>query len=152
MEKAAQSKEALPEISLQKFEELVAKAYELRAEVEALEEQTKAKNKELFALQSRILAHMLELEKTSYDSAKGKLIIQKRFSVTQPKDPDSRMQFFSYLRSKGLFEQMVSVNHQTLNAFYKAELEAAREKGDFDFTIPGLGEPTYMEYLTMRKK
>lgn len=92
------------------------------------------------------------MEKSSYDSSFGKIVIQKRFSVRQPKDPEEREKFFNYLREKGLFEDMVSVNSMTLNAYYKQELETARQEGNFDFAIPGLSEPTVVEYVTLRRK
>jgi hypothetical protein len=34
--------------------------------------------------------------------------------------------------------------------WYMAELEAAKERGEFDVKIPGLGEPSVSEYLTIR--
>jgi hypothetical protein len=46
---------------------------------------------------------------------------------------------------------MISVNSQTLNSFAKKELEAAKETGDIDFKIPGLGEPTLTEMIALRR-
>lgn len=141
----------LKEVTLKEFENLCQELFQLREEKEAIERTLKAKNAEIDKLQSTILLHMKDLEKTSYDSAKGKLVVTTRFTVTTPKG-EAKDEFFSYLKERGVFEDLVSVNSQTLNAWYKQEMEVARETGNFDFQIPGIGEPTAYEQVMLRKK
>lgn len=94
---------------------------------------------------------MKDLEKTSYDSELGKIILTTRFSVTVPKG-DEKERFFTYLKDRGIFEDMATVNSQTLNAWYRSEMDQAKENGDFDFQIPGIKEPMAYEQLQLRKK
>jgi hypothetical protein len=81
----------------------------------------------------------------------GLVSLAERLSVKTPKSPEDREAFFSYLRDKGLFDQMISVNSATLNSFYKNEFEAAKERGDDDFKIPGINEETMTVILSYRK-
>lgn len=140
------------EITLSEFEKLCAEAFELREKMELVEENLKALNKELMAIQGKILSHLQANEKDNYQSSQGTVYVNKAFTVSQPQDPDKKKAFFDYLKNRGVFEDLASINYQTLNSFYKQEMEAARESGEIDFQVPGIGEPKYVETLRMRKK
>jgi hypothetical protein len=47
---------------------------------------------------------------------------------------------------------MISINSQSLNSFYKSELEIAKEQGNVGFKIPGIAEPEVYWTLGMRVK
>ena len=51
-------------------------------------------------------------------------------------------QFFAYLKDRGLFDSVITVNSQTLNKLYRTELEAAFGRGEIDFQFPGIEPPT----------
>jgi hypothetical protein len=55
-----------------------------------------------------------------------------------PKDLESKKMFFAYLENKGVFDELISVNSNTLNSWAQAEIDAAEEAGNFDFQLPGL--------------
>jgi len=139
------------EISLEGFNELCKDAYELKGKIEALEEESKNYSEKLKKLQGKILAIMEQTDQTSYKGPFGTILRVKRFTVKHPKDPENKGKFFEYLENKGVLESMVTVNSQTLNSWYKQEMEAAVESGNVDFSVPGLEPPQYLEYLTMRK-
>lgn len=82
----------------------------------------------------------------------GTLSIRRRLSYKVPKEPYERERFFTYLRAKGIYQDMVTVHSQTLNSWANKELEIAKAGGASDFEIPGLGEPTLYESLGVTKR
>lgn len=139
-------------MTLEEFEKLLDQAYTLKLEAEEIGEQKKRKEEHLMELNRVILAEFERLDKSSYIARRCQVIRVSKPTVTTPKEPEKRDAFFKYLKDRNLFEDLVSVNHNTLNAFYKAEFEAAVESGNIDFKIPGLDEPKTNEYLTFRKR
>ena len=87
----------------------------------------------------------------SFKNEFGSFSKQARTSYKVPKTDEERRAFFEYLKEKGTYENMRTVNSMTLNAWAKQEFEAAALDGDMDFRIPGLDEPTISEYISMRK-
>lgn len=71
-----------------------------------------------------------------------RLYIRTRTSVRVPKTAEDRKAFFDYLKSRNVYEQMITVNSQTLNAFYQGEYEVAQDTGNQDFKIPGIDDHT----------
>jgi len=122
----------------QSYNEAKDKASEINSQVEQLENQ--------------ILADLESLGKTSYHSEAGVVTSAIRSSVKTPKDLESKRLLFDYLREKGIFEEMVSINSATLNALYKRENEAAIERGELLFKLPGIPEVTNSVELRFRKK
>ena len=138
-------------VTMQEFENLIELAYKLKNEKEALETQAEAIGANLTEAQNKLLAFMEQFEKTSYKSKFGNIIRAQKTSVRVPKDPDSKAAFFKYLDKKGIKDDLLSVNSQTLNSFYKAEKEASIAAGAEEFSIPGLEAPTVYFQLQMRK-
>jgi hypothetical protein len=64
----------------------------------------------------------------------GVAAVEVKESVKVPKDEASRELFFEYLKEQGIFENMITVHSQTLNAWYNAEVQD-REVG---WTVPGI--------------
>jgi len=75
-------------------------------------------------------------------------------SYKVPKDDESRELFFKYLREKGVFNNLITVNSMTLNSFANQEEELALEEGNFDFQIPGIarGEVTRKFSMTQTRR
>lgn len=95
---------------------------------------------------------MAELEKNNLKSFKGNrgtMIITSRFSVKMPKDPGVKEELKDWLMARQMFDGTWTINHQTLNAVFKAELEAATERGEM-IDIPGLN-PVEDKFLQLRK-
>jgi hypothetical protein len=87
----------------------------------------------------------------SFRSPVGLLSITHRTSVQTPKTPEDKAKFFAHLKAQGLYDQMVSVNSQTLNSYYKDQLEQAKKRGDADLEIPGISGVTITPNLSFRK-
>lgn len=142
----------LTEISIEGFESLCKTVADQREKCDVASAALKEENKKLEKLEMKVLSYLKDMNRTNYPSAYGTVGIMRRTSVTTPKTPEDKAALFEYLRAKGLYESMVGVNSQTLNSFYRQELEIAEAEGRVaDFRIPGLGEPTISETVTFRK-
>lgn len=94
------------------------------------------------------------LESLSIDSVKMhgfNFFIEEKMSVKTPATLEDKLKLFEYLKSKNLFEEMVSVHSQTLNSFYKSEAEEAAQNGVLMFQMPGIEEPKPYKNLKMRR-
>jgi hypothetical protein len=131
--------------------DLVDRFYELREEKSALEKQKAALNEQLDAIEEKLLSHCEALELDQIAGSKAKVSVVNRFSWRVPKTLAEKDELFKYLRERKIFMEMVSVNSQTLNSFCKEEMESAKERGDFMFQVPGVGEPTCTQGLQVRK-
>jgi hypothetical protein len=89
-------------------------------------------------------------EMDRFDWSGHMLLRTVRSSVTVPKG-DDKLYFFEYLRNRGIFDELVTVNSNSLNAWFNAEQEAALRNGQVEFQVPGL---TVWEYpkLQVRSK
>lgn len=140
------------EINVGEFEALCKEIFELRLKEEELENQLKAISEAATEKKHKVMAILDSMGKEKhFVGGMGTLYIQNRFTVTMPKEPVAKKAFFDHLREKGIFEDMVTVNHQSLNAYYKNELAAAAEVGNADFKIPGLAEPNLVKTLAVRR-
>lgn len=93
-----------------------------------------------------------ELELQGVDSFKGSVgsvSIGHRFSVKAPKDELSKRAFKDFLESHRAFESLWTINHQTLNSWYKEMVEEAKARGEM-LEIPGIN-PTMDKILTFRR-
>lgn len=141
----------MSDVTLKEFEELIEQAYELKNEKEKLENQAAGLGDALSEIQTQLLAYMEQFDKTSYKSKFGNIIRVQKSSVKVPKDPEAKALFFKYLESKGIKDDILTVNSNTLNSFYKAEKEAAIAAGCEEFSMPGLEAPTAYFQLQMRR-
>lgn len=130
---------------------LVEKAYSFKKEIEDHNETAKILGEKLQEIQNQIMEVMREQNISSLKHALCTVIMNTRFTVKNPATPEDKKNFFDYLQVKGIFEDMVSVNSQKLNAWYKEEIEVAKKDGNFGFKVPGIGDPTAFEYITFRK-
>ena len=146
--------EAAPpsELTIKELNDICESMYRLKAEIADLEAKASEKNDAYKELEAKVLATLEAHNLSNFDSASGKIIRQGRLSVKQPADPEAKKKFFDYLREKGIFEEMVSVNSKTLTAYVKKEIENAEAEGKIGFVPPGLETPSRHYYLALRKK
>lgn len=110
-------------------------------------------------LQAKLAGMLKDLNEKSFECEFGRVTRVANFSVKLP-DGERKMEFFEYLKSKGLFEAYATVNYASLNAFYKTEREnaiaEAKKNGDamgaLNFSLPGIGEATVFEDIRFMKK
>lgn len=128
-------------------------------EVEALKEAAakivSAHNEKLDSLEGRILATLKAAKlKSARLEGLGTVTCRERTAVRVPKSMEEKKKFFEYLAEKGeeVFLGTVTVNYQTLNGFYKDEMEAAEKNGVFPFIVPGIEEPITTESMAFTKE
>jgi len=140
------------QVTLGDLEAVCRECYEIKSKIEELKDQESELNDELKKKQEKIILILENHKKDNYESAYGKVIVVERSSVRIPSSPEEKEAFFNYLKERGLFESMVNINSQTLNAFYKKEEEIALTvHKNIDFKIPGISAPKYTKTLTMNK-
>lgn len=85
------------------------------------------------------IKEMLEADgENSFKCEEGTIYLSFIEQVKMPSDPTQKEQFYNYLRERGLYDDMISVNSQKLNGFYRKEAEAAKEAGEIIFNMPGI--------------
>ena len=127
---------------------------------------TELKYKEQKALASEYAAEVEKLEAKIVDTLQaagkskyfvdglGTAYLLNRYAVRTPKTNEEKQKFFDYIEKKyghDVFLSKVGVNSQTLQGFYKQEIEALQSEGVADPTIPGLEAPTHEVSLGFRK-
>lgn len=128
-----------------------AMAAALKHEIEDLAIRQAALQADLTTVQTEIIRI---LEASEIDSVKMNgfnFYVEEKESVKVPKTLEDKLALFEYLRSLGLFDEMVSMNSMTLNSFYKTMSEEALAKGILEFRMPGVEAPTSYKQLKMRK-
>jgi hypothetical protein len=131
--------------------------FELRAvdlQIDALNEQLKKLNEEKSGLKAKLTLMLKECGEKNFTCELGTVTKVTDYSVNMPQG-EAKQDFFNFLRERGVFESMATVNHQTLNAYYKEQWELAKQ-GDpmaaLNFSLPGIGEPKSFETIRFRKK
>lgn len=143
---------AISGVTVQELEKMIQEYHQQKADVEEADAVTERLKKLKVNTERRLLAFMNEFDKSSYKSSWGTLVKTGRYSYRTPKTPETREKFFGYLKERGVFDGLISVNANTLASFAKEEMKAATERQDIDFAIPGLDEPTYTERVSLRKR
>ena len=136
---------------LLKFDNLCDDLADKKIQIKAHEAEKKRISGEVRGLEEQIITYLESLSKTKHNTARGLFYIKTRSTYATPKDPESREAFFNYLKSREVFDDLISVNSSTLNAFAKQELDIAIENGDDDFEMPGLGDPHMQQSIVFKK-
>lgn len=137
-----------PSVDLDKISDQILR---LDEEIDALETQLKQK-RELYKVACDLMLKAFDLLSIQNIKMRGKLFYKtENTSVKIPRTLEDKEKLFNFLREKGLFEQIVSVNSQTLNSLYKSLAEEALQQGNLDFKIPGVEEPTIYTTLKLKK-
>ena len=139
------------EITVKEFEAVAKGILEKRKIIDGLKAQIKVHDEELGELEAKAQAMLETSEKDKYVSEFGTMYLSYYTSVTVPKEIEDKHKLFEYLREKELFDEVVTVNSQWLNGYYKREDEAARESGELFMGIPGVGMPKTTPRLGFRK-
>ena len=114
--------------------------------VEELDKKKKEENKKLEAMKAEVLAHLEKHELKNFDFGEGKVISVDKFNVKLL----DKYAFADYLKKQGRFDSLYTFNYQTVNSFYKEEMEKAIEDNNSDFKVDGLSEPTLYRSLQIR--
>lgn len=146
-----ENQEAKVPVSVADMDDIVSRIAALRSEKGAKKLALDEVNTELDALELKAMEMLKDSGIPNFRGKDGLITVSHRTSVRVPQG-EERLSFFNYLKERGIFDSMITVNSQTLNAFYKSEFELAQERGDDDFTIPGISGETIVESLSFRSK
>lgn len=124
----------------------------LRREKEILNDQLKDIQERCDAAEQELIAILQNAGMERFDAESCSITVQDRTSWRVPKEPAKKREFFDYLKEKGVFEDLVTVNSQTLNALCREEERLALDRGEVMFRVPGLEEPTTYQTLSVRKR
>lgn len=141
-------------ITVEELEAHCKSIADLRNEIDADKAALSKKSEQLEEMELKAIAMLKDLNKTSYKSNHGQIIRTEKWRVNLPQSDEDRAAFFQYLKDKGLFDKMISVNANTLNSFWKQEFENVKENAPEEaltFSIPGIGEPKLHETLSFRR-
>lgn len=129
------------------------KAY---AAYEEAKEKASALHKIAQEAEKKFEATMDAAGKTKYIvEGQGTYYFINKMTVPTPKSNDDKRALFAYIKEKHGAEfltTLTSINHQTLQSFYKAEFEEAAANENVAVTIPGLQEPTAIRSIGFRKE
>lgn len=142
-------------VTVEQVEELARQIKEKRKEKEEKAEILSQCNSELDELEQLAVRMLKEIGKSSYKGEHGTLTKVVKWQVKQPETEADREQFFGWLKEKGIYDQVISVNSQKLLSIYTQEWDAVKASDPLEalnFKIPGIKEATSYETLSFRKK
>lgn len=137
-------------ISVEDMKAQVTKIAELRAKEAAASQAKKMITEELEKEELKMVEMLEASDMTQFRTDEGLAYISYKTSIKVPKDEESRRLFFGQLKELGEFDQLITVNSMTLNSWYKAKFEEAREKG-IQFEAKGLAPPEITPSLSFRR-
>lgn len=141
----------LDQITIQELDAIVKDMFAKRKQVEDLESQASELNKEVEALKFKVLNILEATGRLNHETpGAGKVYTTTKYQVSYPKDPEDAAKFRQYLVDHGM-SSMLTMNHQSLNAFFKSKLEEAGEGADPSSVLPGIGSPEARITLSMKK-
>lgn len=109
---------------------------------------------EKYKLELQLLDALKLVDKKSYRvDGLGLISRSEKYAVRVPATIEAKKEFFGFLQKRGedVFLGTATVNYQTLNSFYNAEMEAAEGRNEA-LTIPGIEAPTLTESIAFRKE
>lgn len=141
----------MAQTTLQDFEELCAKLFEEQQAIEAAEKVVDQLKEAHKGTKKRVSAILEAHQKDKHQGRLGTVYFHEVTSWKLPEGPENKKLFFTHLKERGIFEDIASVHSKTLNSYCKREMEAAIERGDVTYKVPGIGEPITIKDLRLRK-
>lgn len=141
----------LSQTTIQELDAMVLEMFNKRAEAEKLEDEASKLSAQVEVIKAKVMNILEATGRLNHETPGcGKVYTQTKYQVTFPKEQESADIFRSYLRSIGA-DAMLTMNHMTLNAFFKSKLEEAGEGADPSKVLPGVGKPEERIVLAMKK-
>jgi hypothetical protein len=141
----------LDQTTIQELDAMVKQCFALRAEYEELKDKASEKHAEYEAMQAKVQSVLEATGRLNHETpGAGKISMVTKYQVSFPKDAESAAKFRQYLMDNGM-DSMLTMNHQTLNGFFKSKLEELGEGADPTKVLPGIEAPEARVTLSMRK-
>lgn len=143
-------------ITVEQIETLCKNLADKRMEVEDKKRPYTQASEELEQIEQQVADALIEMGKDGYKSEYGTVSRRTEERFNLPQTPEDREKFFNFLKEKGVFEQMITINSNTYNSFVKAEKEALEQRegpeAALHFSLPGVPEAKSRQVLSFRKK
>lgn len=139
------------DLTLKQLNQLCEEYVSYRAQKKEAEARVKDIETEISKRANKIIEFLTEYGMKNFDGPFGKVSVMNRYSVRQPNTPENKEAFYNYLKEKGDFDHLISVNSRTLQSYVKHEIEAQKQEGNFDFVPPGLEKPEIVQTISLRK-
>lgn len=130
------------------IQDLCKKLLQLEVEKDEINAKLKEKNAAIAEVERAIMSTMEAQGLKAVDTDFGKFTLKSDVYATI-KDVDTLAQ---WLEEQGIYKQLATISSATMNSFYKKRLEEAKEKGDFDFAIPGMEVTSQRMKLSVTQK
>ncbi len=139
-------------VTLTELNNTITNIARLREQIAEQKKYLETLNAEMEKYESYVQNALEQHNLTKFSGAEGTVYIQNRHSVTFPKDPEKAEIFRSWLMEQGM-EGMLTMNHQSLNAFLKPMFQEAEESGRMlsEVLPPGIDAPTTTPIVGFRK-
>lgn len=138
------------EVSTTEFDKAVQHLAEMDMEYDQVSKLMDEAKEKREAARAAVLTLLEKSGKSKYN-AEGFGTVSKivKYTVTTPKQLEDKKAMFEHFASLGeeAYTHYLSVNSQTLNAYFNQEKE-----NNPDFKIPGVGEPTALTQLRFTKE
>ena len=134
------------------YQEKIKVIKTLRAESAMLKAQRDEVEEQQEKIEEEIKEMLTEDGQTNFTCEEGTVYLSFISQVSMPKTSESKEQFYNFLKEKGLYDDMVSVNSQKLNGFYRKEKEAAETAGALFFSMPGIESANTVTRIGFRVK
>lgn len=106
----------------------------------------------LKGMEKQLSLILKDMNRTSYPSTVGTFTLRRQSRYRVPGTPEDREAFYAYLKERGMFEALITVNYNTLNSFVRSEEAVAIEEGrGLDFKVPGLSAPEVEETIAFKR-
>lgn len=123
---------------------------ELKTEKKGYEDQASYVEKEIRTLQGKILAYLEECKLPNFRGQRGLVSVVEKTNYKLPETEEDFERLRLWLEAQGL-RNMLKPNSISFNSLAAREYEAAKEKGDPFFEIPGVGQPTVTKVISLRE-
>ena len=139
-------------ITVEELDEMVADYQTKRDIYEEAKRESSEKYKDLAAAEGKLQETLKAMGKKSYKlEGVGTFTRVMKEVVKTPKENTHKKELFDWIKENhgpDVLMSMVSINHQTLNSFYREEAKRAEDPA---FKIPGVDSPTSVENVSFRK-
>lgn len=143
------------EVNLSTLDGMVKELVELRKVHQAKKDEASAAHADVESMEAKISSVLQASGKSKYFvDGVGTAYLINKYVVRTPKDNQSKMLLFDYIKHRhgeDVLVSKLSVNHQSLNSFYNEEVAALAKEGKLA-QIPGIEEPTHEINLGFRKE
>ncbi len=123
------------ELTVKQLNAMVEECFRLRKEYLEAKKMVSNMYIKLQDLENDVIENLESMDLKKFASPSGTFIYKYRQSFKIPDVLEEKKKFFKYLEEKGIYDEMISVNSNKLNAWAREEESGSAE---LDFQIPGL--------------